>query len=68
MLSDILIELAHKDINKLRELVYDGNLHYEIEGMRKFIESRQDWCKDKITNDLSAYKQENSGYDRPIHK
>lgn len=48
MLGDKLIELAHKDISALRELVYKGNLHYEIEGMRKFIESRQDWCRDRI--------------------
>ena len=53
MLSDKLIELAHKDINKLRELVYGNNLHNEIEGMRKFIESRQDWCKKQIIDSLN---------------
>ena len=34
-----------KGIEELRKVVYCGNIHNEIEGMRKFIESRQKWCR-----------------------
>ena len=55
--GDIIIEAIHKNgIEKVRELVYGkglNNFHNEVEGMRKFIESRQDWCKDQILNSLS---------------
>jgi hypothetical protein len=52
-IGDKLVEAYHNiGIAELRLKVYGLDYHNEIEGMRKFIESRQDWCKDNILKSL----------------
>ena len=45
-------------VEKIREIVYGHSVHCEVEGMRRFIDSRQGWCKRKILANLASSEKE----------
>lgn len=45
------------DLKALREIIY-GHESNELEGMRLFIESRQQWCRDEIMAKLKGWSFE----------
>lgn len=45
--------IKEKGIDKVRQIIYGEKLQHEYIGMSKFIDTRQDWCKDSIIKALT---------------
>ena len=50
---EILTNAIDKEsIIMVRKKIYGDNRHCEIEAMRLFIDSRQEWCKERLLTSL----------------